>query len=124
MQNVCSNGHKRKHALKYQEINTLGGLILHAYGLMEGRCHDWTLYVRSGVEDKLEGSNLSAGQRAFNIAISKVRVTEEWIFKEVKLYWMLVDFKRKMRIGESSSGSLYIAAMLLTNMRNCLYPNT
>jgi len=56
--------------------------------------------------------------------ISRVRVTVEWMFKEVKLHWTTVDYKRKMQIGESGVGALYVAAMLLANLRNCVYPNT
>ena len=152
-QNVAYNGHKRKQALKYQAVTTPDGLILHAHGPLEGRRHDWTLYVRSGLEENLEevmmvngiqyclygdsgyslrlflevpfqGSNLTHSQRALNVAMSRVRVTVEWAFKEVKLYWTTVDFKRKMRFAESPVGALYLAAMLLTNMRNCIYPNT
>ena len=47
------NGHKRKHSLKFQVVNSLDGLIFHAYGPTEGRRHDWTLYVRSGVDVQL-----------------------------------------------------------------------
>jgi len=35
-----------------------------------------------------------------------------------------MDFKRKPRIKESPVGELYIAGMLLTNLSNCVYPNT
>ena len=34
-----------------------------------------------------------------------------------------MDYKRKLRVGEFPVGALYIAAMLLTNFRNCVYPN-
>ena len=114
VQNVSYNGHKRKHALKYQAITSPDGLVLHAAGPIEGRRHVWTLYCRSGVNQSLpgvafvggkqyciygdsgynqrpfpevpyQGSNLSAPQRAFNGAMSKGRVTVEWYFKEVRL---------------------------------------
>jgi len=52
-QNVAYNGHKRKHALKYQAVTTPDGLILHVYGPLEGRRHDWTLYMRSGLDESL-----------------------------------------------------------------------
>ena len=78
---------------------------------------------RSYMEVPIQGSHLSNAQKAFNAAMSRARVTVEWIFKEVKQYWSTVDFKRKMRSGESPVASLYLAAMLLTNMRNCVYPN-
>lgn len=49
-QRVVYNGHKRKHTLKYQAITSPNGLIVHAHGQIEGRRHDWTMYVRSGLE--------------------------------------------------------------------------
>eukprot|EP00171_Calliarthron_tuberculosum_P002573 IDg2573t1 len=53
VQRVAYNGHKRKHALKYQAISTPDGLILHVHGPTEGRRHDWTLYTRSGLDESL-----------------------------------------------------------------------
>ena len=153
VQNVAYNGHKRKHALKFQAVTTPDGLLLHAAGPIEGRRHDWTLYCRSGLDDTLpdllligekqyalygdsgyserpyleipfQGSSLTSYEKAYNGAMSKGRVTVEWYFKEVKLYWSTMDYKRKLRTGESPVGALYIAALLLTNIRNCVYPNT
>lgn len=153
VQNAAYNGHKRRHALKYQTITLPDGLILHASGPLEGCRHDWALYVNSGIEPQLEemmlhdgvqyfihgdsgynervfmdvpfsSANLTPAQRAANMSTASVRVTVEWMYKEVKLYWSTVDFKRKMRIGEGPVGLLYIAAMMLTNFRNCIYPNS
>jgi nuclease HARBI1 len=152
LQRVAYNGHKRKHALKFQVVLTPDGLILHCAGPIEGRRHDWTLYCRSGIDSQLEeklmvngiqfciygdsgynlrpymevpyqGSNLSEEQKSLNKAMSAIRITVEWIFKEVKQYWSTMDYKRKLRVGEFPVGALYIAAMLLTNLRNCIYPN-
>eukprot|EP00171_Calliarthron_tuberculosum_P009482 IDg9482t1 len=149
---VAYNGHKRKHALKYQAVNSPDGMILHAYGPMEGRRHDWTLYVRSGLDEQLpsllniegkryclygdsgyskrwymevpyQGSNLNAEQRALYKAMSSSRITVEWIFKETKMYFSTLDYKRKMKVLEFPVGSLYMAGMLLSNMRNCIYLN-
>jgi len=39
------------------------------------------------------------------------------------MHFATVDFKRKMKLLESSVGILYLAAMLLANFRNCIYPN-
>lgn len=47
---VACTGHKKKHALKFQFVNSSDGLIVHANGPTEGRRHDWTLSVRSGLE--------------------------------------------------------------------------
>lgn len=46
------------------------------------------------------------------------------MFKEVKLYWKIVAYKRKLCIGESPVGDLCISAMMLTNMRHCVYPTS
>lgn len=149
---VVYNGHKRKHALKFQAVNSPDGLIQHVAGPIEGRRHDWTLYIRSGLEENLpevleidgvryriygdsgysrrwfmevpfQGSSLSAAQMAFNTAMAKVRITVEWVFKEVKMYFATLDFKRKLKIYESPIGLLYLSSMLLCNFRNCIYPN-
>ena len=52
-QHVLYNGHKRKHAHKYQAVLTPDGMLLHVYEPLEGRKHDWTLYTRSGIEKQL-----------------------------------------------------------------------
>ncbi len=53
-QNVAYKGYKRKHALKFQAVSTPDGLFLHTFGPIEGRRHDWTLYMQSGIEEQLE----------------------------------------------------------------------
>lgn len=53
-QNVAYNRHKRKYAIKVQIITSPDGLILHAHGSIEGRRHDWALYVRRDIEEQLE----------------------------------------------------------------------
>lgn len=151
-QRVLYNGHKRKHALKYQAITTPDGMCLHLFGPEVGRRHDMYLYHAAGTDAMLEGimwingkqyvvfgdsgysvrvfleipfegSNLSATKKSFNKAMSKVRVTVEWLFKEVKLLWSMVDSKRRMRICQAPVGLMYRAAVLLTNLRNCVQPN-
>ena len=114
-------------------------MIQDAFGPLEGRRHDWTLYIRSDAEDLLhivlevrdgmkycifadsgynerwflripfQGSNLIASQRAFNKSMSSVRVTVEWMFKEIKIHWPVIDFKRKLRVlGERFGRSVEI----------------
>lgn len=151
-QNAAYNGHKMKHALKFQTITSPDGLMLHAAGRVEGRRHDWALYVRSGSEKQQEnvcsvdgtqcyvhsdsgynrrrtddvpfqGANLEASARATNKKKASVRVSVQWAYMELKQYCKTVDFKRKLRIGESSVSVLYRSAILLCNMRSFLYPN-
>jgi DDE superfamily endonuclease len=129
------------------------GLILHAAGPLEGRRLDWTLYMRSRLAEELEGglhieetqyciygdsghnrrawmeiyftgTVLTAEQQARNVAMPSCRVTVEWLFKDIKLHWSTVDFKRKMLAGQSPVGAMYLAAMLVRNFRNYCYPGT
>lgn len=138
-QQVCYNGHKRTHALKFQVVSSPCGLALHLAGPMEGRRHDWTLYLSSGLDEQLQevlevdgrmfclygdsgysarwylyipfrGSNLCEARRTFNEAMSKARVTVEWFFKEVKLFWASVDFKRRIL---STSAALVLCTLQL-----------
>lgn len=53
--------------------------------------------------------------------MSNGRVTVEWVFKDKKMYWLFVDIKRKLLLGEYHVGMLYIAQVLLTKLRNCVY---
>lgn len=46
-QSVVFNGHKRKHAFKYQTLASPDGLFVHAAGPIEVYKHGWTLYIRS-----------------------------------------------------------------------------
>ena len=48
------------------------------------------------MEVPFQVSNPTNYQKALNKAMSKERVTVEWIFKELKLYWTTVDFKHRM----------------------------
>ena len=152
LQRVAYNGHKRSRAIKFQAPTTPCGMCMHLAGPMEKRRHDWTLYMSSGLNNTLQqaffydgkqfvafgdsgysarcflyvpfsGSNLCEARSALNKAMAKSRAVE-WFFIEVKRYWTLVDFKRKMRVRESAVGAMYIAAVILTNVWNCCYPNT
>ena len=39
------------------------GLIVHVFGPMEGRRHDWTLFVRSELEDQLSSALVLEGKK-------------------------------------------------------------
>lgn len=54
VQEIAYSGHKKKHAVKHQAATTPDGLVLHCVGSIEERRHNWTLYVRSGIEGNLE----------------------------------------------------------------------
>ena len=100
------NGHKRRHALKYQAVTTPDGLIANFFGPAVGRRHNWWMFAKSGSDEVLgtvpsigdkqyviyrdsgynhrsylevpfDGANLGPGQIQFNRAMSSVRITVE-----------------------------------------------
>lgn len=76
------------------------------------------------VDVPFQGSSVTIAQGGANNSTAAVRVIMEWCYKETNPYWTLVDFKRKMRVGESYVNLRYVAALLLHNLTNCFYPNT
>ncbi|ETV83036.1 hypothetical protein H257_04779 [Aphanomyces astaci] len=50
MQRCVYNGHKRKHALKFQTLVTPDGIIAHVFGPVEDRRYDLTILRRSQLE--------------------------------------------------------------------------
>ncbi|ETN09097.1 hypothetical protein PPTG_11143 [Phytophthora nicotianae INRA-310] len=51
------NGHKRKHALKYQTLTTPDGLIAHLYGPFPGRNHDSKLFKDSKISERIRNDS-------------------------------------------------------------------
>ena len=153
MQRSAYSRHRQKHTIEFQSLLTTNGLIAHASGPLEGRWRDWMLYIRSSFDEQLvdallpegrqfyiygdsgcnrrawmevpiEGSEITADEKVCNKSMSKCRITVEWLFKEIKIQWTALNFRRKMKIGKSPVGSIYLAGILLRNSRNCCYPNT
>lgn len=110
--------------LKLQESNTLDCMVLHAFGSIEERRQDWFLYHCSGIESiqqqillidgaqyevygnsrytwntfievPFQRSNLYNNQKTFNTSMAELCVTVDWIFKEVQMYFPVVDTKRR-----------------------------
>lgn len=83
---------------------------------------------RSYLDVPFSGNNFNATQYMVNKCIATVRiigVIVEWIYREKKqLYWRATNFKRKIRTGEIPFVLIYLSAMLLTNIRTCLFENT
>lgn len=65
LKNVCYNGHKRRHALKFQAMKGADGIFHHVFCPFEGRRHDWTLYSRSGLDKNFENFHLVDGIHCF-----------------------------------------------------------
>ena len=153
-QRILYNGHKRVHSIKFQSVVAPNGLIANLYGPMEGRRHDCALLNSSGLLQSLaqhshspagqilciygdpaypvrpqlmgpfKGAHITADQRSFNKAMSKARISVEWIFGDIVNYFAFLDFKKNLKIGLSAVGKMYRVCALLHNARACLYKNT
>ena len=66
MQREVYNGHKRKHALKYQAVTTPDGFIANFFGPVVGRRHDWWMFAQSGLDEVLR-TVLSIGDKQYVI---------------------------------------------------------
>jgi hypothetical protein len=146
------NGHKRKHALKFQGVMAADGMFCDVFGPVVGRRHDMYMLHRSRLLHRLQntlvtatsvyciygdpayvlrpvlqigfrGSRLTQAQAEFNAAMSAVRVSVEWGFANVTNLWAFLDLRRNLRLGLSPVGLYYLVGMLLSNMRNCVRPN-
>ena len=63
-------------------------------------------------------------QKEFNTAISTVRTFVEWLFDDVINYFKFMDFKKKLKIGLSPVGKMYVVCTILQNAHTILYGNT
>ncbi|ETP27956.1 hypothetical protein F442_22758 [Phytophthora nicotianae P10297] len=142
------NGHKRKHALKYQTLTTPDGLIAHLYGPFPGRNHDIKLFKDSKISERIRNDsrfqqykiygdqaygnddvltspyagavgNLSREQRQVNVSMSRVRVSVEWSHGQVTNYWTALAFKRQARVGIQPVGLMFRVGVFLTNCITC-----
>jgi DDE superfamily endonuclease len=68
-----------------------------------------------------KGSVLEQDEVALNFAMSKVCVTVEWAFRDVKQYFTHLDVPRKLRLRVTPAGLWYLCAAMLWNFIVCLY---
>lgn len=132
-QRLWYNGWKRKHALKYQAVDSPDGVIRQLWGPMLGRRHDVTLLGQSALLLYMQQwfnnpagepyciygdpayqispwllapykGALTPGQQDFNTAMSSCRVTVEWGFGKIVALWPYVDYAKKQQVGLSAVG--------------------
>ena len=53
--------------------------------------------------------------------MSSVRVSVEWIFKDISNYFKFLDFKNNFKVQLSAVEKMYIACTLLQNASCCLH---
>ena len=66
---------------------------------------------------------LTPEMRAFNTAMSRVRISVEWLFGDITNYFKFIDYKKNLKIGMSAVGKQYIVCALMRNALTCLYQN-
>lgn len=150
-QRVLYNGHKKVHAIKFQSLAVPNGLVANLYGPVEGKKHDSAMLAESGLYNKLQdlqvppnrgplciygdsaypyrpqllgpfkGARITQAQQEWNTAMSRVRVSVEWIFGDIVNYYKFIDFKKNLKIHLSAVGKMYVVCVLLHNARCCLY---
>lgn len=64
--------------------------------------------------------DLPLEQRRFNIRMSRVRVTAEWMFRDITSTWQYLKTFYSLRVKQQPVGRFYIVAADLTNMRTIL----
>ena len=62
--------------------------------------------------------------RAFNTGMSEVRVSVEWLFRDIAEYFKFIDYKKNLKLGMSAVAKQYIVSALFRNILTCLYGNT
>lgn len=76
--------------------------------------------VRSHIGQPFVGSNLSPQQRAFNLILSKLRVSAEHLFGKVKVLSAFLMYDYQLKVFKSPVGKYMINAALLANAHTCL----
>jgi hypothetical protein len=58
--------------------------------------------------------------QAFNVTMSRVRITVEWGYSRVSRLWQHINFKDNQKVFKSPIGAQYMVAVLLTNAITCI----
>ena len=114
------NGHKKVHGIKVQSLVTPNGQIAHMYGPVDGKRHGGRTFTMSSLLPKLQqyardtqgrlciyrdpsyqinvnrqapfpNNPLTADQKAYNRAMSQVRVSVEWLFGDIVNWLKFLD---------------------------------
>jgi len=142
-QRIVYNGHKRTHALKFQSLALPNGLIANLHGPYEGIRHDSAMLPESGLLQNLQqfawndgnplcvygdmayplsvhlqkpyaNARLNEDQRNYNKAMSKLRISVEWLFGELKNYFKFIDYKKQLKISLKSSRKIFLTLWTIT----------
>ena len=76
--------------------------------------------IRAHLQRPYKGGVLTPAQQDFNISMSTVRSSVEWIFGDIN-YFKFLDFKKKLKIGLNAVGKMFVTCVLMQNARSILY---
>ena len=85
---------------------------------------DPAYHHRPQLQGPFKGARLTQKEKDWNSAMSSVRVSVEWIFKDIINYFKFLDFKKNLKVQLSAVGKMYIVCTLLHNARCCLCGST
>lgn len=151
-QEAIYNGKDRVHAIKFQTIVSVDGIICHCSGPWSGRRHDSYIYKHTlpNVLHDLPVLNIGntmvpvavyadpgyflttrvlmpfpdgrecAIHQAFNVTMSRARISVEWGYSRVSRLWKHLNFKDNLKVFKSPIGAQYAVGVLLTNAVTCI----
>ena len=141
-------GLRKTHSLKYQAVNMPNGIIVSFMGGFGGSIHDAALMRKSKFIAKMkqhcEGlyvygdsayalssatmkphkkAQLSVEESTFNDRMKRVRITVEWVFKDIRRNWRFLQPKNSMKLHQSPVAKVFIIGGFLTNCLTCFRGN-
>ena len=79
---------------------------------------------RVNLQSSFRNAVLTPQIEAYNQAMSSVRSSVEWLFRDIVNYIKFLDLRKNLKLGLSSVGKMYIVCTLLRNSLTCLYGNS
>ena len=69
---------------------------------------------RPQLQGPFKGARLTQNEKDWHSAMSSVRVSVEWIFKDIINYFKFLDFKKNLKVQLNSVGKMYIVCTYFT----------
>ena len=76
--------------------------------------------LRLHLQVPYRGVEITPQMELYNRAMSSVRMSVEWLFRDIAYYCKFLDFKKNLKISLSA---VYIVAAILRNALTCMYGN-
>ena len=75
-------------------------------------------YLREQPQSPSIGAQITEQQNLWNKAMSKVRISVEWVFGDIVSYFKFLDFHKNLKVQVRAVGKLYTVCILLQNSRS------